>query len=264
MLIDVHGHIGRSADAAGELALLGAYMDAARVGKLLVSNHAATRAAGDVEEIPANLATLTAHRADPRLVPLYRVRLGRFDSHVSAFAGALSLERFAGALFAPALDDYACDDARLDAYFGVLAKLRRPAFMLVQGSGAARPGRAHTLARRAPDVPLVMVSAARGPHWTEAIEVLERTALQGGANTWLCTSHASVAEVRHAVERVGSSRLLLGSDAVAGGQAHVVRQVSFLDDLRTAIRDEHWEAITGANAEQMLAGAAAPTASNAR
>jgi predicted TIM-barrel fold metal-dependent hydrolase len=259
VLIDVHGHIGRSPDTAEELTLLGAYLDAARIGRLLISSHAATRTAGDVEEVPANLAALTAQRADPRLVPLYRVRLGRFDAHVSAFAGALSLERFAGALFAPALDDYPCDDPRLEAYFAVLAQLRRPAFMLVQGSGQARPARAHALARRTPHVPLVMICAARGPHWAEATDALERTAQQGGADLLLATSHASIAEVRHTVERAGADRLLLGSDAVAGGRVHIARQVTWLDDLRSAISEDDYEAITRANAERLLsqAGAAA-------
>ena len=104
MIIDVHGHVGGLDARVFSLDQMARYLDACAVERVLVSSLDAVShhpGARNLEETAANTSCLDACRQDGRLVPLYWVRLGHVDSNVHAFAGAIDIEPFAGAVSFP-------------------------------------------------------------------------------------------------------------------------------------------------------------------
>ncbi|HMQ17144.1 MAG TPA: hypothetical protein PKC49_14335, partial [Phycisphaerae bacterium] len=141
MRIDVHRHIGelpgRPTPTEADLA---AYAKAAGVERLLVSNlDAAGNGGADIEEADANHAVLERCRGDAHLAPLYWCRPGRSDSHACALAGALALEPFAGAVFAPGMNGMSPDDRVMEPYLTALERAGRPAFFLTSREPPGRP-----------------------------------------------------------------------------------------------------------------------------
>lgn len=255
MIIDVHGHIGRLAERDFSLPEMKRYLNTCGVQHVLVSNLDAAShhpAAGNVEEAPANLASLHMRREDARFVPLYWVRLGQFDSNLRAFAGALDVEPFAGAAFAPLLNGFAADDPRLDAYLSVLAKIKKAAVFHSARDDAGRPERVHTLARRHPRVPVVLCDAGGDTHWNEALDVVGRAWERQDARLYLCSGRASAEDVLAAVNVIGDEAVVFGSDATCFGANHTDRCQTFLEQLQESLQQKAFAKVTGENATTLF------------
>lgn len=250
MIIDVHGHVGWLGERETNPAHLGAYLDACRVERLFVSNlnAAGSFGGGNVEETPANVECLTLCQDDPRLAPLYWVRLGQPDSHLHAFAGALEIEPFAGAIFAPTQNGFAAGDERLDPYMSVLAKLRKPALFLTSPQEAGRPAEVHELAKRHAGVPVVLCGAGGQAQWGEAVEVVGRAAERTDARLYLCTGRADAECVRAATDAIGTERLLFGSDAPFLKDRHAEHFNTMLAELHEALSPAAYAELTSENA----------------
>ena len=251
----MHGHVGRLGERVFSLAHMELYLDACGVQHMLVSNlDAATHHPGgaDVEEAPANIACLEACRDDSRLVPLYWVRLGRVDANIHAFAGALDVEPFAGAVFAPGLNGFAADDPRLDAYLSVLAKIKKTAVFLCSHDDPGRPANIHPLARRHPQVPVVLCGVGGDTNWSEALDTVARAWQREEARLYLCTGRATVDDVLAAVGSAGAERILYGSDAVCLGAEHAEHSRLLLEQLKGALPPEAFEKVVGENAARLF------------
>lgn len=253
-MIDAHGHIGRFDERNVEPAQLVRYLTAAKIDMVLTANlAAASRGPGacDLDEPDANYAALAAHRAAARLVPLYWVRPGRFDSNLHAFAGALDTEPFAGAFFAPALNGYAADGAVLGPYLAVLARLRKPAVVLTDASDAARPLRVYRLAQRHPGVPVVLTTHQRDVHVPEAFDCVMRSLRRRDARLFVCSAYATRDEIAGAARAAGEDHLLFGSDAPRGAE-HARQVQADLSALRQTLSPTAFRKLTRDNAARIF------------
>jgi predicted TIM-barrel fold metal-dependent hydrolase len=255
MVIDVHGHLGRLRQRESSPPLLNRYLDHCRIDRLLVSNlDAASSGDGAVnlDEADANLACLTACRQHKRWVPLYWVRPGKVDSNIHAFTGALSAEPFAGVVFSPVLNDFSADAALLDPYLLMMARVGVPGLFHVAADDNARPVTVYRVAKRHPNLPLILYNAAEAGLWAEALEIVRRATDRDDANLYLATGYASIGEVLVAVGGAGLERVLYGSDATCYGQEHASRCLKLLDGLRAALPEETAARIIGGNAATLF------------
>ncbi|MEW6250838.1 MAG: amidohydrolase family protein [Planctomycetota bacterium] len=255
MRIDVHGHIGLAAAGAAPATRISLYASACRLDLVLISNSAAAPppAGGDTSEVEANVATLAACQAHPRLAALYWVRPGQLDSNVHAFTGALRTEPFLGAAFAPAEGGFDAADRLLDPYVAAVGAAGKPVFFCVSSDARATPGKIHELARRHPKVSIVLClcGAAEAPR-AAALDVVAYALRQQNADLYIDTSHAGAAEIATAVGAVGAERVLFGTDALRRGDAHVPRHITLLDELRSALPAAQLDLVVGGNAARLL------------
>lgn len=214
MAIDVWGHIGSHNGRESTSLLLEALRDRCNVELVCIGNLSAASAgpkAQDMHEPDANAACLHARHHLPFTRPLYWVRLGQVDSNVHAFAGAFELEPFVGALFAPALNEFAATDARLDDYLAVLARAGRPAMFVCDPSDNARPGSVYQSARRQPKTTIIMTNLQDRHMWLEALDCLEHARKRTDARLFLCTAGVPPEDLQEAAAKLGESHFVFGS-----------------------------------------------------
>lgn len=233
---------------------LGAYLDAAGVGSVLFANLDAASHGDqpqDVEEQDANLAVLRAHGQDPRLLPAYWVRVGRFDSNVHAFAGALDAEAFAAAFFAPVLNGYDLDSDLLGPYLSVLSRNHRPAVFLLSDDDRTDPTSLYRLAQRHPSVAVVFCCDGRSARMRDAVDAAERAVRRGDARLYWAISHATADDVIDAVRQLGDDHVLFASDAV-GTADHAADVRAQLDELEAGLSADEFNKVTYGNAQRLL------------
>ncbi len=256
MLIDVHGHFGHLTPGAAPPARIAVYAGTCEIDYVLVSNvDAAGEAAeaANLDEVDANTACLDACSEHPRLLPLYWVRLGQADSHVRAMAGALASAPFVGALFAPAANGFSASDSRLDAYLDVLAAHRRAAVFCVCDDERAAPAQVHALARRHRKMPIVLCCCGENESTRPlALDTIRRAIRDRDADLHLDTSHAGAEEIVGWVQALGGERILWGTDALCGDDAHIPHQIALLDQLRRKLQPPEFHMVTGNNAERLF------------
>lgn len=250
MIIDVHGHIGAFADRSIVSERLIEFVESGCVDRVLISNlDAASHGDGaqDIHEADANLACLDLHRTQPKLLPVYWVRVGRFDSDVHAYAGALDSEPFLAALFAPHRNGFGTDDPELTPYLAVLGDAKKPAIFLTDADEPARPTAVYTLAKRYPHIAFLLSGVSSGPAWREALDCIERSVLRRDARLYLESSNASADEMVEAIQVVGDDHLLFGSDAVTTDQ-HTESCKRLLSELREKTDRKVFQRVTSENA----------------
>jgi predicted TIM-barrel fold metal-dependent hydrolase len=254
MRIDAQVHVGDLGVRRQSPQALAEYAAACDLDRLIFSNVAAAAApdGADESETAANMEALRVAAANPRLTPLYWVRPGRMDSHPQAVAGALETEAFAGLLLAPRLSNFALDEARLDRYVEAAARTRKAVFVLVTRDDRSRPMRAYALARRFPTVPFVLMPGATDQVWQDAVEIVSRAVNKDDANLHVVTTHMTALDVRSAAERLGTDRVLFGTDALALGATHAEHARRFIAELRMVLPPEAFESVIGANAAGLL------------
>lgn len=251
MRIDIHaGFTLRRAHPVPPSRLV-TYAGLCQVDRLLVVNRdaAASANAADMPETDANVACLEACVKHPVLLPVYWLRPGRIDSHVYALAGALAEERFVAAYLDPEANNIAADDVRLDAYLEALVRMQRPLLVEVAPRTRSEPGRVYALARRHPELPIVLLHGAADAGLHDAVvEAVSRAASQSDARLYLDTAFNGAASIGRAVEAVGVRRVLFGSAALAYGDAHVPRHLAFLEELRLALNEPQRAQVLSGNA----------------
>jgi len=251
MRIDIHGHMGAFDGRVSTPEETARYVEDAAIDHLLISNLDAaslgTGASND-DETDANLACLRLCASNPKLAPLYWVRLGRVDSNVRAFSGAMSVEDFVGAYFSAPLSEFDAGDKCIDAYLSVLARLKRPALFDTSPEDHAIPARAYAAARRHVGVVVILTNAGGEPHWEEAVDVVRVARQREDARLYLSTTRASTADIVAAVEQIGANQLMFGSDATHFGPQHAEYVLERLERLREALDPRDYARITETNA----------------
>lgn len=255
MIIDVHGHIGRSANAGRDVESLCAYMNGCNIDRVLISNLQAAAVGDDgrdLDEVDANLAAIAANQQNRQLVPIYWARPGRRDSHPFAAQGAMETVPFLALLLAPSQGDYNADDPRVDPYVQAAARVQRPVMILTGRDERSRPKRVHALARRFPQVPFIMLNMHGITLWHEAIDVARDAAAEKDADLYLETANLPAEEVVTAYRAVGASRMLFGSDAVVAGDSHSANTRDLLGSLRAAFSPDAVKAVLATNALRLF------------
>jgi uncharacterized protein len=233
--IDCHAHLGwfEGYDLSEETLL--SEMHRAGIALALVSNvdgakvEGRTRALGETE---TNRATVQAVRRHPsRLRGLLWARpesgnaalLEPFLSEtVGNGDGCSWTDRlFVGIKLHPEMNGFPADDLRVDAYMELAATAGLPVVAHCDGTAdLASAERIYRLARRHPQVPVVLYHMGFGGPHEPAIRAAETSIARGDARLYLETSQAPVEVVLDALDRVGAERVLFGTDATYFGPGH--------------------------------------------
>jgi predicted TIM-barrel fold metal-dependent hydrolase len=255
MIVDANTHISPRSAVAVPPARLATYAGVAGIDVLLVSNRDAAAGAGgaDIDETSANLDTLDAARTCPKIRALYWVRPGATDSNVYAFAGALESEPFVGAVISPADSAVPADDRRIEPYLAWLTEIDRPAVFLIAAGDYASPARVYKAARRHPRLNVLLCQTDSTPVCqTQSIDVARTARARNDARLFLDTSYMSAAAIRTAVEQLGAGWVVLGTNALAMGDAHTPRQIALLDELRRQLTPSEFAGVAGGNAARLF------------
>jgi len=126
---------------------------------------------------------------------------------------------FVGIKLHPTGDDYRADDPALDPYIDIAAEMGVPV-ACHSAPGDADPDHIRRLAERFPSVPVILYHTYLGPR--EGRVRAMRHAMEQ-PNLLLETSWCGWRDVLAFVDRVGAQRVLFGSDAVADGHSHYLR-----------------------------------------
>jgi len=234
MLIDAHVHIGRDPTTAGTAQYLADYLSACQVSTALVSNV-------DAAALPAGAANL--------------------DETDAALAGALLEDDFRGAVFSPALNDFAADDVELlKPYLQVLERVGAAAAFHTARDERAAPSKVYALARKFPAVPFLLYGAAADVHLHEALDCVKRAASRGDAQLYVETARTSGDEALALVRAAGPDRVLFGSDAPYYAADHAQRSRAVIEQLRAQLPAEAATRVLSQNAARIFRLDRAPRA----
>lgn len=256
MLVDVHAHIGNLSADAARPARVALYAGTCGLDAVLVSNRDAAaepRGAANRDEADANAECLSMCRAQPRLVPLYWVRVGQFDSHPDTMTGALATELFAGVVFAPSANRYEIDHAALAPYLAAIERSGRPALFCITDHPGGAANRVLDLATQYPRVPIVLCCCGGSPEGRAAIlDAAGQARKRKTADLYVDTSQADADGIRTAIQTLGADRVLFGTDALRHGDAHIPRTIALLDELRKTVPASDFELVAGGNAARLF------------
>lgn len=263
-VIDIHGHIGTLSTDFGQRDIsteqLLALVERYDVGLTLVSNvegSAAEDGANRSEE-QANADTFAVVQAHAqRLRGLLWARPNDGSAATLARFAGLKLDdgsrAFVGMKLHPDWQGVPADDARMDPYMDLCAAAGLP---LVVHTGAvgthSSPERIYALARRYPDVPVVLYHMGFFGEHEPAIAAVEQAMRDGDADLYLETSECDSATVLEAVRRVSPARVVFGSDVPYFGATHYDTYRTLLNELRLNTSAKDYELITRGTAQRLF------------
>lgn len=265
--IDCHAHVGAFEGydlteetllhelAEGEVALaLVSNIDGAEVpGKTRgLDESAANRAASHaVRRHPDRLRGLLwgrPDRGDARsLVPFFRERLR------GNVGGAWTRRVFVGIKLHPEMNGFPADDPRVDPYMVLARDHDVPVVVHCDGTvDEASSTRIHALARRHPEVSVVLYHMGFGGPYEPSIREVEEALRTGDADLYLETAQAPVEAVLDALRRVGAARVLFGTDATYFGRGHYERYQALRAALAGSLDPDDLDRVMGGNARDLF------------
>jgi predicted TIM-barrel fold metal-dependent hydrolase len=150
-----------------------------------------------------------------------------------------------GVKFHPWLQSFPANSAYLYPALEVCAKHRLPVLFHTGTPPYSQPFQVMEQARRFPAVPFVI------GHFGKIMFLDAVRSAEMCPNVWLETSGAQVSDLQFAIERIGSDRILFGTDLPIGGAASAKWNMA---KIRSAVADEAYrQAIFGGNAEKLIA-----------
>ncbi len=265
--IDCHAHIGAFEGydlteetlleelSKGEVALaLVSNIDGAEVpGKTRgLDEAAANRAASHaVRRHPDRLRGLLWARPDrgdaSALVPFLRERLR------GASGGPWTDRVFVGIKLHPEMNAFPADDPRVDPYLALAQQHDIPVVVHCDGAvDEASSARIHALARRHPEVSVVLYHMGFGGPYEPSIREVEEALRTGDADLYLETAQAPVEAVLDALRRVGPARVLFGTDATYFGRGHYERYEALRVALAGSLEPNDLQRVMGGNARVLF------------
>lgn len=255
MIVDAHAHVteARYGDAATLLAAMAAAgIDRAVLvpGGMLdvrqMTAHATGRARAADAPIPnAFIEGLVAERPD-RFTAFYCVNPHHGDAAVADFERAVA-RGCAGLKLAPLVHRFALSDPTVRDLAALCGALDVPFYTHVVHFPGASTDKFLALARDFPSTTFVLGHMGFGPADVEAVE--GAAALD---NVFLETSGGSFLIVKAALERLGTERLLFGSEFP------LYHPKIELEKIRLLARGDAFDRVAGANMEGLLARRAPP------
>ncbi len=257
IIIDVHTHIGsfRGYEIGEKYLLEGMTRYGIRFG--LVSN----LDGANLPKLTQNLDEIKANEATSNFVRKHRNRFRGLlwarpnDGAASNLEKFLQHERelFAGIKFHPEFNQFPANDKRLDEYLRLCEKYKLVAVFHSGSKGSySDPEKIYETARRHPNVPFVLYHMSFfGPH-DHAIRIAAIAQNRRDASIYLETAQARENDVLNAVEKLGSDRVLFGTDATYFGANHYERSQKLLETLRARLNSEDYFRVTAGNAIRLF------------
>jgi uncharacterized protein len=156
---------------------------------------------------------------------------------------------FKGVKFHPWLQSFPANSAYLYPALDVCARFRAPVLFHTGTPPYSQPFQVMEQARRFPAVPFII------GHFGKIMFLDAVRSAELCPNVYLETSGAQVADLIYAIERIGTDRILFGTDLPIGGAASAKWN---LVKIASAVSQEnHQRAIFGGNALRLIAGVTA-------
>lgn len=251
-IIDVHGHIGRFEGYDLSLSTLQRNVSIWDIDLVLISNIDGAQLPGttnNLNEKKSNEVTLHVVRKDPRMRGLAWAR--PVDGCADNLVPFVKQKEFVGIKLHPDMNNFPADDARVDPYLKLCERFSIPAVVHC-GRGNSSAKRIYALAKRHKSVPIVLYHMGFGTDHEEAVSCVEQSIKSKDANLYLETAQADPAKVLAAIKRVGSKRVLFGTDATYYGKQHYDFYVPLMDSLRSKLKPAELNDVLHANAERLF------------
>ncbi|NLG78631.1 MAG: amidohydrolase family protein [Firmicutes bacterium] len=213
LVCDCHCHVGAFYDelkgqqVSCRADILSGLMVRAGVDIALVSCIGASR-----DPVKANSRLLDELASYSGLLPVLWVTPGSMSVEVAA---ALVSQGFLGLKFHPTMGRYQADSTVVDPYLELCRKHRIPALFHCAADDYCAPERYAWLAKRFPDVDIILAHMNLFGNPWDAVRVAEEH-----ERVYLDTSWAGPEAVLYAYRRLGPAKILWGTDAPLGGQSH--------------------------------------------
>lgn len=260
-IIDVHAHVGNFRGYDPSLNNLIQNMQRYGIKLALISNIDAAQLSGitpNRSETEANQETANVVRNNSeRLRGLVWVRPNDGSPQVIEKFLTQKLPDgnpvFVGMKFHPEMNYFKADDETVDPYLNLCAKYQVPAVFHCGRSGSnSSPERIYNVAKRHPDVPIVLYHmGAFGPH-ESAIQTAEQALKNKDANLYLETSQVDPDSVLKAIRTVGSDRVLFGTDACYYGKNHYASYEKLIEVLKGELKEEDAQKVLSGNAKRLF------------
>lgn len=263
-VIDCHGHIGRFEGYDLSLPTLLDNVDRHGVDLVLVSNIDGAAVPGrtlGLDQVEANRATVTAVRSHPGR--LRGLLWGRPDegeaSELEVFLdetvpdSGWTERLFVGLKLHPEMNDVPADDPRTDPFLSFARRAQLPVVFHCDGQDdRASAERIARLAQRHPHVPVVLYHMGFNGPYESAIAAVETACESGSAELYLECSQTPADTVVEAARRVGTERLLFGTDATYYGRMHYEAYAPTVDALEKALTPEELDAVLFGNSARLF------------
>jgi len=260
-IIDVHAHIGNFRGYDLSLNNLLQNMQRYEIKLALISNIDAAQLSGitpNKSEAEANEETAIAVRNNSeRLRGLVWVRPNDGSPQVIEKFLTQKLPDgnpvFVGMKFHPEMNYFKADDEKVDAYLNLCAKYQIPAVFHCGRSGSnSSPERIYNVAKRHPDVAIVLYHmGAFGPH-ESAIQIAEQALKNKDAKLYLETSQVDPDSVLKAIRTLGSDHVMFRTDACYYGKNHYASYAKLMEVLKSELGKEDYENVLSENAKRIF------------
>jgi predicted TIM-barrel fold metal-dependent hydrolase len=160
---------------------------------------------------------------------------------------------FVGMKFHPEMNHFKADDESVDADLNLCAKYQIPAvFHCGRSPSDSSPERIYNIAKRHPEVPIVLYHmGAFGPH-DPAIRVAEQAIKNQDAKLYLEASQVDPDSVLKAIRTVGSDHMLFGTDACYYGKNHYAKYEKLIDVLKRELSEKDFDNVMSGNAKRLF------------
>ena len=257
-IIDVHGHIGsfKGYDLSTETLLANAREYGMKL--VLVSNidGADLPETENIDETAANQRAvdfLRAHGEQFRGLLWSRPNDGSPANLEAFLSDPATLSLFVGIKIHPEMNHFAADNPSVDGYLALCEKYNIPAVFHSDASGThADPRRIYTVARRHPNVPVILYHTGFKTAHDSAIAVVKEALAAGDAQLYLETAQVKSGDVMRIIAEAGADRVLFGTDATYYGKEHYQRYEELIERLRTELSSDDFAKIVRGNAERLF------------
>ncbi len=258
-IIDIHAHIGYYKGYDLSMNTLMDNINRYGIKTALISNADGSAIPGytlDLDEKEINIAAADSVRAFPdQLRAILWARPDKGDPEIieNFLKDPQFKDIFVAVKLHPDFNNFPADDPAVDPYLNLCEKYGIPAVFHSGGEGDnSDPEKILNLAKRHPDVPIVLYHTGfLGPH-DRAIDLIKTAVENNEANLYAGTGQMSVEGVLKAVEELGAGRVMFGTDAVYYGKEHYKEYEIMINTLKTELSEEDFFKIVSDNAKRVF------------
>jgi uncharacterized protein len=262
-IIDIHAHIGSFRGYDIGLQPLLTNLNKYGLRMALISNLDGCEMADtkNLNEVLANQATAAAVRDHPQLLRgliWTRPEDGSAET-VERFLQTPYEHLFVGMKFHPEFNHFDADDPRVDPYLALCERYKVPAVFHCGADGSkSSASKIYAIARRHPSVPIVLYHMGFLASHQSAIDAVLQSITRMDARLYLELSQVSPQDALAAIRKVGSDRVLFGTDATYYGADHYGSYRSLVALLQNDLSAADLRKVLSGNAENLFQLSAQP------
>lgn len=261
-VIDAHAHIGSFAGYDLSTPTLLRNIESFGVERALISNIDGSNLPGvtkNLSEKTANEITIKVVKEHPKILRgILWTRPADGDPELieSLLNNSEDTDGkpiFVALKFHPEFNQVFADNEKLDPYMEICDRHKIPAVFHCGGARSySSPERIYTLAKRYPHVATVLYHMGFGTDHTAAIKVAKEAKDKGDALIYLETAQAAPGGVLDAINQLGSTYVLFGTDATYFGTQHYQQYQPQIDMLKKHLSKDDLDNVLHKNAERLF------------